>query len=88
MSPTNKSQNQIFSRDLRVFKKTQERPNEEQEIKTTQNFKKDAKLRWRSDGTLWAILTTIPLTKQIKNTVDEYKINMCLSREKNSSSKM
>jgi hypothetical protein len=40
-----------------------ERPKEEQESETTPNFSKHAKLRWKSDQTLWVVLTTLPPIK-------------------------
>jgi hypothetical protein len=35
----------------------------EKETKTTLNFSKDAKLRWRSERTLWGELATLALIK-------------------------
>jgi hypothetical protein len=51
------------TRTRRFSTNPQEKEREEHKIEITPNFSKDAKLRWRSDQNMWAILATLPLIK-------------------------
>jgi hypothetical protein len=62
-SPPINPQTKSSQKNQRFSTKTQERGREEQETKTTPNFSKDAKLRWRSDRTLWVVPVNLPQIK-------------------------
>jgi hypothetical protein len=59
--------------------KTQERGREEQETETTPNFSKDAKLRWRSDRTLWVVPVNPPRINHEDQEHSQQLQNCCAS---------